>query len=1137
MKKICFLLCFIGVGFFAKAQTNPFPTTDSLERFINRWIRNSAVEAFQNLRLNTAMIGMLRFVQNSEIGSGVDTMYKLNDSTVRLITHAPDTFDVTLRFAGGGSGGPNSNVGPGFRWAVVNTQNIKTFVPGYGLAADSVTNANAITARADTLSLVSWPRLYKVVDSTNRTTIVRKPIIAYLGNSPGIPDTLDVDYGYGLVREPDSTLIVDSFSVASRARLYKVADSLIGLMATAGVANTNLGSHFRWLVPSSQGIKGAANSSTITWDSTSNANSLTAKVDTSAAGIPTMWNVNNGGKTYPDEKPLGVIYEKSQWSDISGDLLPNPSGSNTLTISTGYLNSSAAAFSYNNYVRILPGRPTNMSRWKMTVRFRNTAWSANSFEFGVGIYSAVTHSGAAFGYIAFLQTTSSGSGNLFIYDQSGAVQRATGSGAVTYALNDDIELTYTYNDTTLVFTAQNITTGGTLRTATYTFPANMSVILPNSGNWGLFEGNGGTGTHQVRYIKIESLETQYPNLLIIGNSKTKGYYADFYNLRFSSQLNATYPTTVWNAGSAERLTDMITRLDEFTQLNPSQVILADAASNQLRAGTTITETARLYDILVQAFEAGGTPVYHFVLPEDSTGGGGGLGQTAWNAYLISKYGARVITQVYDDMSTNNVADAGMINADDVHLSQAGHNQVVASVISSGKITTISPNRRTPYRTHDDVVKFTGDSLHFKWKVRSRNNFVPRWSTNLDELTVGPMYMDSLDVIVSDETRPTKPLSTMKMSVRGPIASYGATSSFFFFDRTTTSNYWSTYSDNNTFRLNYTGTDRAYMGTDGRFRIGNAPGVTSSTIVGMLQIKSNQTLSAVPGVLGVNLNIDSSTITMPSSGAAFFTSNSFGRTTLTSAAAGNATVATNVFIDTLTAGTNFSFLGNPRSLTLLGRLAVGKHDSVGTPTGGFIFRDFATGEYRVTQSPSGGGGITSINSETGPSITFAGSNGLTVATTTNTVTYTLGGALTGGTNITGGGSFPLNLGTSGSKISNFAINSADDVNLNADDRIGLNGGVQHKVNLATDADFTATTNMHTIWLGTITANRTLTLPSIQPGMILIIHNENSAGFAWNITGTLHDKTNATVSSLANDSVYTIQGIDNGTTTYWKIVSLY
>lgn len=52
-------------------------------------------------------------------------------------------------------------------------------------------------------------------------------------------------------------------------------------IAGGGTNNQNLGLGHRWLVPASQGIKTVFNSNTILWDSTSNANGLTGKVDTS----------------------------------------------------------------------------------------------------------------------------------------------------------------------------------------------------------------------------------------------------------------------------------------------------------------------------------------------------------------------------------------------------------------------------------------------------------------------------------------------------------------------------------------------------------------------------------------------------------------------------------------------------------------------------------------------------------------------------------------------------------------------------------------------------------------------------------------------------------------------------------------
>lgn len=49
-----------------------------------------------------------------------------------------------------GTGNTNSNVGAFYRWAIPGTNNIKTAAVGYGIIADSTTNANSITFIADT---------------------------------------------------------------------------------------------------------------------------------------------------------------------------------------------------------------------------------------------------------------------------------------------------------------------------------------------------------------------------------------------------------------------------------------------------------------------------------------------------------------------------------------------------------------------------------------------------------------------------------------------------------------------------------------------------------------------------------------------------------------------------------------------------------------------------------------------------------------------------------------------------------------------------------------------------------------------------------------------------------------------------
>lgn len=200
-----------------------------------------------------------------------------------------------------------------------------------------------------------------------------------------------------------------------------------------------------------------------------------------------------------------------------------------------------------------------------------------------------------------------------------------------------------------------------------------------------------------------------------------------------------------------------------------------------------------------------------------------------------------------------------------------------------------------------------------------------------------------------------------------------------------------------------------------------------------------------------------------------------------------------------------------------------------------FRVLSDGRVRINSAYY----LPSASGTNGQVLTLDGSNNASWQTPSGgTTLYTGDGSLSGSRIVSGGGTASLSLGASGSKLLNFGINSADDVNLNADDRVSINGGMSVKIGLATDADFTVTTNMMSVVLIDVSANRTLTLPSVQPGMLLIIHNQNSSGsFVWNVTGVLHNPANGSVTTLANDTVYMLQGVDDGVTPHWKIISLH
>src|ERR1044072_6037288 len=82
--RIKLLIIFLFASVAASAQ---FQNTDTLRRYIDRFIRNSAIESFTNLRLNTALKGLAQQIDSvsAQVTGGVrvvDTLFKANDSTI-----------------------------------------------------------------------------------------------------------------------------------------------------------------------------------------------------------------------------------------------------------------------------------------------------------------------------------------------------------------------------------------------------------------------------------------------------------------------------------------------------------------------------------------------------------------------------------------------------------------------------------------------------------------------------------------------------------------------------------------------------------------------------------------------------------------------------------------------------------------------------------------------------------------------------------------------------------------------------------------------------------------------------------------------------------------------------------------------
>jgi hypothetical protein len=379
---------------------------------------------------------------------------------------------------------------------------------------------------------------------------------------------------------------------------------------------------------------------------------------------------------WPAEQTIGTIYEKSSWVNTNDF---TPAGSATMNLNGQYLDISGGSGTFGvDYLKVLG--PTGLQKWKMTavVKLTGALTASSGMAFGLKYLNAA----APYDFCGSLALNSSLSTPIYIAQSSGTVLQ-TSAGSISFSQNDIIKVTVEYRDSAFIVAANNVTTGGSTVTATYTIPDPTAGAgkAPARCYFALYATSG---TQQLQYLKIESAETQFPSLVLEGDSKTQLGFADAFTRRIGNQLNSTYPTVVTHAGEGDGVEYALGSIDEIKKIG-GRVIINNIGSNSLRQGKTFAQLVSSYDSLTLLEQSTGAIVYHIVMPEDTVDNTtNAVGMTPLKNYIAAKYSSYYIAGVWDTLQDgSNRLKSDFDSGDGVHLNQAGDDAVVAKILQFG----------------------------------------------------------------------------------------------------------------------------------------------------------------------------------------------------------------------------------------------------------------------------------------------------------------------------------------------------------------------------------------------------------------------------------------------------------------------
>lgn len=410
----------------------------------------------------------------------------------------------------------------------------------------------------------------------------------------------------------------------------------------------------------------------------------------SAFGANTMYKIANSNNPASQQEGIwGVIYQSAAFSSLSG-----------------FTNNGATVSATGGHLAFSGGNPYNQSldldssraieNWVVGAKIKITAAGVGP---GIGM-----RGNTAGGPNSAIITFNTNTGKIALI--SGATtQVAIATDSLPFSIGDTIELMGELDKTVLTGTVRNLTTNGAAAVISYNYLLNSSaVFLPNTAKFAIFNGGG---SFEVDSFGVFSKVSINPDIVLVGDSKHRGYNATTEGYRVGDQLNNNYRSCVILSGLADKLEDMIRRSWEIIYISgPRTKVILGGCSNNIRAGQSSSTYNQLYDSLVTILTNAGLNVFHITGLYET-----GINQNTFRSHIYSTYSASKIIETL--IPTNQPR---LLSSDNIHLNDSGQIVEYNAILQSVKIpayttfdagNTVIRNQQKVYQSANFKILGTG----------------------------------------------------------------------------------------------------------------------------------------------------------------------------------------------------------------------------------------------------------------------------------------------------------------------------------------------------------------------------------------------------------------------------------------------